>query len=135
MSGHIHAALMLQYAMTAAEHDRPFEHFQKQNSEGQWKDMTVHPTWDKGAVYRIKPQMATINGMEVPETRVQLSKIKVGAAYYVESPTEETFFEEVFFDDTDWDKRIIARGAAHTTATGAALFCRARLGLSESPEE
>lgn len=130
MTAHIHAKAMLLYAKDSGQTKRPWLKWQKLEEDStDWVGLDGHPLWHEKTQYRHKPQDATINGFALEDTRIS-HLMQIGDTYYVESASEKDYFEEVTFDGSLWDDRVIARGIAHSTSLGAAAFCRARLGLS-----
>lgn len=63
---HVHAELMIQYALTAMETDSPYFMWQCNTGNG-WMDLKAHPTWDSGFEYRRKPnrKIVMIDGEEL----------------------------------------------------------------------
>lgn len=101
----------------------------KEPGSESWVDLTTHPEWNDETKYQRKPDTININGMTLPDTRINQTALLVGDKYFVESPAEREFFEEVIFDGSLWDDRVISRGIAHSTSIGAANTCRARFNL------
>lgn len=130
MTAHVHAKEMLLYAKDSGQTKRAWLKWQKlEEGSTDWVSLDGHPRWNEKTQYRHKPQDATINGFSLADTRIS-HLMQSGETYYVEAATEKDYFEEVTFDVSLWDDRVIARGIAHSTKEGAAAFCRARLGLS-----
>lgn len=64
--GHEHADKMAEYALDAAETDKPWERWQfKRKGFQNWLNIGASPTWDKDLEYRRKPRTITINGREI----------------------------------------------------------------------
>ena len=70
MTGHIHAKIMMEYALLAQEHEKPWEFIQGRKKEpDKWQTYieSCMPTFHHAYEYRLKPKTITINGFEVPE--------------------------------------------------------------------
>lgn len=67
MKGHIHAELMMQYAENAKTTDKPWELWQTTTADQPWSDLTRTPLWNTLSLYRRKPKMKLIHGVEVPD--------------------------------------------------------------------
>ena len=67
--GHIHAAVMAEYAKDAAETDKPWERWEISITESgdEYRNLLKHPEWAVTRKYRRKPKTILINGHEVPE--------------------------------------------------------------------
>jgi len=66
MPGHVHAALMAEYAEVAKTNNKPWDEFEYYHN-GAWKQMSRHPLFNERDEYRRKPRTININGFEVPE--------------------------------------------------------------------
>lgn len=129
MTAHVHAKEMLLYAKDSAQSKMAWKKWQKlEEGTQEWVGLDGHPLWNDKTLYRHKPQTVTINGVELADTRIT-HMLQAGEAYFVEAVTEKDYFDEVAYDGTLWDDRVIARGIAHSTKEGAAAFCRARHDL------
>lgn len=130
MTAHIHAKEMLLYAQDSNKSKKAWLKWQQMVPGAKaWVDLSSHPEWDEAAKYQRKPDSIKINGVELPDTRISQTSLLVGEKYFVESPAERDFFEEVTYDGSLWDDRVISREIAHSTADGAAATCRARFNL------
>ena len=65
--GHIHAAVMTEYAKDAAETDKPWERWEFSYEGQEYTSLQGHPEWMVENEYRRKPKVILINGHEVPE--------------------------------------------------------------------
>lgn len=130
MTAHVHAKEMLLYAKDSAQSKMAWKKWQKLEEDAEdWVCLDGHPLWNEKTQYRRAPKTVTINGVELADTRIT-QMLQTGEIYFVEAVTEKAFFDEVSYDGTLWDDRVISRGVAHSTKEGAAAFCRARHSLS-----
>lgn len=58
---HKHADLMMQYALDAAETDKPWRLWECRNSNGMWLQMAGNPNWSVGLEFRRKPSQEQID--------------------------------------------------------------------------
>ena len=65
--GHIHAAVMAEYAKDAAETDKPWERWESSRKGEKFETLDQNPSWSVRFEYRRKPKVILINGHEVPE--------------------------------------------------------------------
>ena len=65
--GHIHAAVMAEYAKDALETDKPWERWEFFHKSGEYQSLDSHPEWVVDNEYCRKPKTILINGHEVPE--------------------------------------------------------------------
>ncbi|MFA1583750.1 hypothetical protein [Proteus mirabilis] len=82
---HLHADLMLKYAMIAQYDDKPWESFEFKNQyTHSWMGVVDHPCWDAENEYRLKPQepkikvgqiWVDVNGVEVEIRKLSTSLI------------------------------------------------------------
>lgn len=77
--GHIHAAVMAEYAKDALETDKPWERWEFSCDDQEYVSLDTHPSWLKYTKYRRKPKVILINGYEVPEPC--RTPLKYGEAY------------------------------------------------------
>ena len=66
---HIHAKLIAQYALDAAETDTPWERWEFSYKNQEYESLKNHPLWVTGSKYRrkVKAKTILINEYEVPE--------------------------------------------------------------------
>lgn len=79
--GHIHAAVMAEYAKDAAETDKPWERWEFCHMRGEYQSLHSHPEWVEDNEYRRKPQVILINGHEVPEPH--RTPLEINDVYWV----------------------------------------------------
>ena len=67
MTGHVHAALMAEYAKDAAETDTPWKQWEiKERVTNYWKGLLSQPTWEPDRVYRRKrTPLCQVEGRDV----------------------------------------------------------------------
>lgn len=78
MPGHIHAALMAEYAKDAAETATPWERWQHSCPGHEWSPCLSSPGWALTHEYRRKPRTITVGGREIEAPIESLSERKEG---------------------------------------------------------
>lgn len=58
---HKHADLMMQYALDAAETDKPWERWEVKDWRDNWTDLVSGPSWNIALDYRRKPSQEQID--------------------------------------------------------------------------
>lgn len=58
---HKHADLMMQYALDAAETDKPWKRWEVRDYSGNWTDLVSGPSWSVNLEYRRKPSQEQID--------------------------------------------------------------------------
>lgn len=131
--GHVHAALMRQYADDAAEHDEPWRLWQFQwNKNAEWADMTSNPSWDELTQYRRKPRTIRIGEFDVPEP--MRTAPEIGTVYYSADIRGDCWPDEWQYDNDFTDIAALKGGYAHTTERAARLHAIALCSLTATPE-
>ena len=129
--GHPHADLMALYAEDAKTTDKPWELWQIKNKYGIWVDLSVNPVWEQYLEYRRKPKTHIVNGVEVPDLRIDA---KEGEYYYLPDPTEPefTYKYEATIDicDTVWTSRRLCYEPTEAGKQAAILHAKAWLGIA-----
>lgn len=129
--GHVHAHLMAQYAEDAKTTDKPWELWQLFTKIGTWVGVDKNPDWCADIQYRRKPKTHIVNGVEVPDLRIEP---KVGDIYYLADPTESEFTYEYKATGGSFDSMWIERGLCYkNTEEGkqaAILHAKAMLGIA-----
>lgn len=130
--GHPHAKIMAAYAEDAKTTDKPWELWQF-NTTGEWRDLTCNPTFATHLKYRRKPKTHTVNGVEVPDLRIDSNK---GGSFYLADPTEPEFTFNYLeaTKDNIYDSKWIERGLCYEhTEEGkqaAILHAKSMLGIA-----
>lgn len=96
--GHVHQALMAQYAEDAKTNPEPWKlwEFRRKNGNGDWHDCLRNPRWVDTKEYRRKPKMKLIHGVEVPD----ISFVpKYGELYYYPDPVTPSYIASKIFID------------------------------------
>ena len=131
IKGHVHADLMALYAEDAKTTDKPWELWQIKNISGEWRDLTCNPSFATHLGYRRKPKTHTVNGVEVPDLRIDA---KEGEYYYLPDPTEPefTYKYEATIDicDTVWTSRRLCYEPTEAGKQAAILHAKAWLGIA-----
>lgn len=84
LNEHKHADLMLLYAKDAKETSEPWKLWQYRNINTinqDWLDMKQNPDWNIFCEYRKKPKTHIVNGVEIPDLRVD--KLTENKKFYV----------------------------------------------------
>jgi len=134
MAGHVHAALMAEYAEVAKTNDKPWEEFEYGSYDGSWRKMSRHPCWSEGDKYRHKPRTININGFEVPEPmRVAPAYGEIYFSIAIRSTTKMAVQYIWRGDSTDLnDLRL---GFVHKTHEAAELHTKALLSFTTAVKE
>lgn len=129
--GHVHAENMALYAEDAKTTDKPWELWQIKDARGEWRDLTCNPSFAAHLGYRQKPKTHTVNGVEVPDLRIEP---KAGDRYYLVNPTKPEFFNYEVATGNKYDSKWIERGLCYEdTEEGkqaAILHAKAWLGIA-----
>jgi hypothetical protein len=137
VTGHKHAALMLQYAQDAAETVRPWERWENRNPTfnrpDQWGALIDHPEWNPAIEYRRKPKTIRIGEFDVPEPLTWAEACKTL------TEDSEVWFVGIEFGEPKACMRkflhvgdvVVNTRTVHTTREAAELHARALLTLLE----
>jgi len=133
MAGHVHAALMAEYAEVAKTNDKPWEEFEYLSiSNGRWYDMPECDSFDVEYKYRRKTHTININGFEVPEPlRVAPG---VGEKYFSVAMRSASAYEYMWLGD-DTDLKEFKLGMVHKTREAAELHAKALLSFTTTVKE
>jgi len=135
MAGHVHAALMAEYAEVAKTNDKPWKEFEVSGVFPQkWTDLISTPTWNESSKYRRKTRTININGFEVPEP------MRVAPAYgeiYFSIAIRNTskMAAEYIWRGDSTDLNDLRLGLAHKTHEAAELHAKALLSFTTSVRE
>lgn len=123
--GHIHAALMLEYAQDAAVMEVPYKKWEYYDlTDEKWKDLADNPQWNVNRQYRRKKDYRLINGFKVPCPLPRESKItKAFTPYFACSPLVACTTDKESCD------RLISRGMGFATFEEAVVTAKALLGI------
>lgn len=128
--GHVHAALMLQYAHDAKTHVEPWRLWEIKADDGIWWDCQYSPMWEDITEYRRKIKTHIIHGVEIPDLRVSL---KSGDNFYLANPTSPELTTLYWFDGDIKDEIWVERGLTYQpTEEGkqaAIIHAKAMLGM------
>lgn len=141
MTGHIHAAMMLQYAKDAAETDTPWERWQcaivtYHSDYRQWLQCVCHPEWQLHMAYRRRPRTVRIGYRDVPESmRVHP---ELNTRFYVPnlgvySPTSPPVLSHLWRGD-DMDLFAFRLGLCYATEEDARARLDAEMALAPQAE-
>ena len=128
--GHIHAHLMSQYAEDAMVSETPWEMWEW-CCNGEWVTCKKSPGWWECAQYRRKPKTHIVNGVEIPDLRVNP---KYNERYYLANPTKSEFVHLYTFcgdnQDNLWSKRGLIYKHTEEGKQAAILHAKAMLGIA-----
>lgn len=129
-NGHAHAELRAQYAEDAKTHAKPWELWQFLDMSG-WHTCVRTPGWFESAEYRRKPKTHIVNGIEIPDLRIDP---KEGDKYYLVDPTERYFNHYYTHTGSTCDELWVTRRLCYEpTEDGeqaAILHAKAMLGIA-----
>lgn len=133
MKGHIHQALMAQYAEDAKTTDKPWELWQTTTADQPWSDLTRTPLWNTLSLYRRKPKMKLIHGVEVPDISIS-SPRGFRPRYYLPNPLSCDLYSEMLYSGGDPDVRLLSIDFVYPyTEEGkqaAILHAKAMIGIA-----
>ena len=135
MAGHVHAELIMQYALDAKTNEKPWELWEyKDHVDGNWQDFNKlnPPNWFDDIEYRRKPKTISINGFDVPEP--VSTPPNEQKRYFVPSVTEDDCYLEHYWDDDSFDRNYLIRGVIHLTKEAAIQHAKALLSFTELKE-
>jgi len=128
MTKHVHAELMMQYALDAAETDKPWERWEFTDDSSCWlSSLNTHPSWYPDFNYRRKPKFILINGIEVPEPMQEAPKL--GTTYWVADTAANSLYS-LQWDDCYTDCTYLQKGVCHRTEEAAKLHVTAMLSFT-----
>ena len=132
---HIHADLMKLYEEDKKKTSEPWKLWEfKSKDSHNWQniDTDFYPAWDESTQYRRKPQFININGFEVPEP--ERNALDHGDTYYLPVTTHKTLVIRYFWQNDDWDYRLLAHGMVHISKKAAEIHARAIISFTKSDE-
>lgn len=131
-TGHVHAALMAQYAQDAATNPEPWKlwEFNDADDGDGWHTCVSQAVWAPTCQYRRKPRTININGIEVPEPlRVAPAKgTKVWSPHLSSADKLSTFTWNV---GNHWMEQELERGIVHLTPEAAVAHAEALLSFTK----
>ena len=133
MAGHVHAELMMQYALDAKTNEKPWELWEfKLKDETYWSNPKSELTFISNVEYRRKPKTISINGFDVPEAvKEPLEKY---AQYYAVNFGEIDHVSSYTWINDGVDNRCLKSGVIHLTKESAIQHAKALLSFTELKE-
>lgn len=130
--GHIHAKLMAQYAVDAAETNKPWERWEFSDEPGRvgWIPCGEVVEWNQDRIYRRKPPAIMINGHEVPEPLRE--EPMQGQAVCIVDISKSYMVLETQWLGTHEDIRMFDRGFVHSDRRSAELHALALISFTEA---
>lgn len=112
MKGHVHQALMAQYAEDARTHTEPWKNFQWRTRArtSTWSTMQRDMQFESKYEFRYKPKTHIVNGVEIPDLRVKSfggDYIPVG---YCVDPLDAKLYAEHYSGNPEITKRFLGLG-------------------------
>jgi hypothetical protein len=125
MAGHVHAALMAEYAKDAADNERPWELWEyKANKHGCWVSFhDTGPAWEESSEYMRKPRTIKIGEVEIPEPVA--NSLPIGTIYCIPQLNSNRSFSKYQWDGDSLDHTCLRRGIIHLTEENAVLHTKA----------
>ena len=134
--GHPHAGLMMQYAMDAAETDKPWERWEFDKTvrgELAWAPCVDHPRWYTKNQYRRKPLTVSVGDHEV--TQPVRDRPALGDTLYmpnlVSPRPDNVLVSRLVWSDSHYDNWLLRRGLLHATQRAAHEHAVALLSFTE----
>lgn len=88
---HVHADLMALYAIDAKTTSEPWKLWElRPIGYLKWKECNRNPTWCRNMEYRQKPKTHIVNGVEIPELRVNV--LNENEKFYLVNITSEKYY-------------------------------------------
>lgn len=130
--GHVHAELMALYAEDAKTTDKPWELWELFTKLGTWVGVDKNPDWCEDIQYRRKPKTHIVNGVEVPDLRIEP---KIGEEYWFpDASTEKLVYGTVYGYESTIDTHRVSNNLCYEpTEEGkqaAILHAKAWLGIA-----
>jgi len=137
MAGHVHAALMAEYAEVAKTNDKPWEEFEfRMDVESLWISLNCSPNWSPLCKYRRKQRTININGFEVPEPLRVAPEI--GSKFYtpyILAISQKNFWLLNAWSNCNYSYKLLADGMVHKTREAAELHAKALLSFTTTVKE
>lgn len=132
MPSHKHADLMLRYAQDAQETDTPWDRWQME-IDGFWRDCSIktkmfHPYTN----FRRKPEVITINGIEVPEP-MRVAPV-VGTVFYIVDLSQPCMWHCGRWHDSPHQRYLLSIGICHLTVEALRKHAEALLSFTKVQE-
>ncbi|WP_445494006.1 hypothetical protein [Photorhabdus sp. SF281] len=121
---HVHAELMMEYAIDASKTDKPWELYEWRQKGDGWLKCGSNPKWIDFYEYRRKPEMITVGKVSFPKPVDY--ELKTGAGYWVADWDCYIYH----WDAGDTDMRLLKRGQIHLTKEAAQQHCDALIKIS-----
>jgi hypothetical protein len=131
---HKHYVEMMQYALDASEHDKPWElwEYRYLGSSSEWSDMLECTNWANDREYRRKKQYIMINGLKVPKPVDR--PLEIGQEYsipYLGALNCRVFCSESRWEGDQVDHSRLELGLIHLTQEDASIHARALLSFTD----
>jgi len=134
MAGHVHAALMAEYAEVAKTNDKPWDEFEYFMPGSQsWGQLTHNPDWFPGTAFRRKPHTININGFEVPEPLLVAPEI--GSTYFIPEIYGMSGYTACLWRGTLRESAALYNGLIHKTPEAAQAHTKALLSFTTTVKE
>ena len=135
MAGHVHAELIMQYALDAKTNEKPWELWEyKDHVDGNWQDFNKlnPPNWFDDIEYRRKPKTISINGFDVPTAEREAPQMN--SEYFTVSIGVEDRFNRHIWCNDSYDRHWLKCGLIHLTKEAAIQHAKALLSFTERKE-
>ncbi|NHB90344.1 hypothetical protein [Photorhabdus tasmaniensis] len=109
---HMHADLMLEYALDASRTDEPWLLWEQLCPDEEWRTFRSNPDWNINSLYRRKPEMITIGKVSFPKPIDY--ELKEGQKYYVTG-----WSGSVNWKCDEMDIELLENGRIHLTKEAA----------------
>jgi hypothetical protein len=131
---HKHYVEIMQFAIDASQHDKPWELWEKRHiSSGLWSDCNTIPSWTNTFEYRRKKQYIVINGIKVPKP-LDVRPAR-GQKYYFVSINRQIPVAHTYWSDDPFDHKIFSNGTAHLEEQDARIHGEALLSFTNRTKE
>ena len=127
---HIHAELMMDYAIDAMETDKPWLRWECLD-ESEWQTLNYCPRWTPEIKYRRKPKTININGHEVPKP--YRGEMKDGMYYYMPNFWGQSGYDSYRWDSDHCEEITKSKGLLHLTKEAAIKHTEALLSFTKQP--
>lgn len=126
-----HADLIEQYCQDWKETDQPWLRWQCWAKDG-WDNLETHPHWYSTHLYRRKPKMITLGGIEFPEPLRETPAHGTEVFY----PNNYGRYVSVYWYNLEWQLKLLRNRLIQATKEGAelqsqAMFAALRQAIAE----
>jgi hypothetical protein len=123
MAGHVHAALMAEYAKDAADNERPWELWEYNDGKSWRSVVDGHPFWSVHNSYRRKPRLVLIGDFSFPEPVREA--LTYGDRYYFAAIRYGSMFDKRTWVGDGTDSHLLRSGFVHLSEENAVLHAKA----------